>query len=79
MVVGRIELGDRERSPRPHKPLNVDLPLIDLMTEIHAKYQMISYYTREGREAELFMALSDLESLTHKAQIRLNEMRFGKS
>ena len=79
MVVGRIELGDRERSPRPHKPLNVDLKLIELMTEIHAKHQMLEYLTREGREADLFMALSDLEGLTHKAQIRLNEIRFGKS
>ena len=64
---------------KPHKPLNVDLKLIELMTEIHAKHQLISYYTREGREADLFMVLSDLESLTQKAQIRLNEIRFGKS
>ena len=78
MVVGRIELGRGERSPRPHKPLN-ELKLTELVREIHAKHQMIDYYTREGREADLFMVLSDLESLTHKAQIRLNEIRFGKS
>ena len=49
------------------------------MMQIHAKHQMLEYLTREGREADLFMVLSDLESLTHKAQIRLNEIRFGKS
>ena len=62
---------------RPHKPLN-DLYLTNLMVEIHAKHQMLEYLTREGREGDLFMALSDLESLTHKAQIRLNEIRWPK-
>ena len=71
-------VGGGECSPRPHKPLN-ELKLTEYLREIHAKHQMIDYYTREGRETELFMVLSDLESLTHKAQIRLNEIRFGKS
>ena len=46
------------------------------MVEIHAKHQMLEYLTREGREADLFLMLSDLEGLTHKAQIRLNELRW---
>ena len=71
-------VGSGERAPRPHKPLN-ELKLTELLREIHAKHQMIDYYTREGREADLFMVLSDLEALTHKAQIRLNEIRWPKS
>ena len=68
-------MGPGERTPRPHKPLN-DLYLTNLMVEIHAKHQMLEYLTREGREADLFIMLSDLEGLTHKAQIRLNELRW---
>ena len=62
---------------RPHKPMN-DLKLTEIMIQIHARHQMLQYYTREGRETDLFIMLSDLEGLTHKAQIGLNEIRFGK-
>lgn len=56
-----------------------DLKLTEYLIVIHAKHQLLDYYTAEGREAELFMALSDMESAAHKAQIRLNEIRWGKS
>lgn len=35
-------------------------------------------YTREGREASLFMAYSDIERAARRAQDRLNELRYSK-
>jgi len=54
-----------------------DQALTDHLIQIHRKQHILDYLTREGREHELFMALSDIEMAAHKAQKRLNELRYG--
>lgn len=53
-----------------------DLELSELLTEIHLQDACLATYCRNGKEQALFNALSDIEMAAHKAQERLNKLRF---
>ena len=77
---GGSVLGSGECAPRAYKPVTInDLKLNELIVTLHRNSSLLDYFSREGKESSLFMALSDIEKAAHEAQIRLNEIRFRKS
>lgn len=55
-----------------------DLELETYVREVHRANDQIDMLTREGRDTDLFVELSNIEQAAHRAQVRLNELRFQK-
>ena len=53
-----------------------DLELSELITQINLKAACLNTWCREGKSDRLFLELSDIEMLSHKAEERLNKLRW---
>jgi hypothetical protein len=55
-----------------------DLQLNEYVRELHRASSRLDYLTREGKEGELFIELSNAERAANLAQNRLNHLKFKR-
>jgi hypothetical protein len=75
MVVGRLELGNRECAPRPYKPVTINnLPLNESCVKIRALADSLPILMRDGRVSDLCEALATIECEAREAGYLVNDM-----
>ena len=55
-----------------------DLELTTCMQKLFLPFRQLEILMRDGREMDLFIALSDIDKAARQAQDRLTAMRFSK-
>ena len=55
-----------------------DLQLNEYIRELHRSSSRLDYLSREGKEGELFIELSNAERAANLAQNRLNHLKFKR-
>lgn len=79
LVVGRIELGSRERAPCSYKPVTINhLSLNESCLKIRQAADKLPELMRDGRVSDLCEALATIECEAREAGYLVNDMVWRK-